>query len=310
VTEAALLLPTSTRRKITLARLLESTGVTDIGLQLQRVAFSPYIRVVYYHDVSPSLAGAFERQLQFLSRHFVPATRGDLEDLLRGGQWSHRRPGVLLTFDDGLRSHAEVVAPLLEQYGHQGWFFVPIGLTQLEPSQQPEAARRHWVPHDHDVREDPRVFLTRTQLHALANRHIVGCHTINHRRLSADLATSVVREETVAARDALAAELGQPVDTFAWVGGEESAYSGAAAAIVAQNFQLAFTTNCRAVRPGASPLQLQRTHLEAWFPPQLLQLHLSGLMDLFYAAKRRRLGHLFAETCKATGGRGGLQIPG
>jgi peptidoglycan/xylan/chitin deacetylase (PgdA/CDA1 family) len=271
------------------AAVMDHVGIHSLSFAMQRWTLSPFIRVVYYHDVPPALAERFESQLVFLKRHFVPASKTDLDLLLRQGVWTHDRPGLIVTFDDGLRSHCEVVAPILDKLGFQGWFFVPVDLVTLPPAEQPAAASRHGVLHDCDTTRDPRVFMSETQLAALSERHIVGCHTATHVRLSGELSDSQLHLELVSAKQRLEAILGRGVDAFSWVGGEERAYSEAAAKVVAALFDYAFTTNTYIARPGTSRLNIDRTHIEASFVPSLVRLQLSGMMDLYYRPKRRRL---------------------
>ena len=46
-------------------------------------------------------------------------------EFLNGKSWSGPKPGLLNTFDDGLRSQFEVVLPLVEKYGFSACFMVP-----------------------------------------------------------------------------------------------------------------------------------------------------------------------------------------
>jgi len=271
------------------AALMSRIGVTSLSSAMQRATHSPFIRVLYYHDVPPAMGAAFERQLQAFKQDYVPASRADLDGLLNHGTWPHDRPGIVVTFDDGLRSHAEVVAPILDKLGYQGWFFVPVRLITLAPAEQPEAAVRHSVLHECDTTRDPRVFMTERQLVALSERHIVGCHTGTHVRLSMKLSESQLHDELVTAQQSLQSILGRKVDAFSWVGGEEWAYSDAAARIVADLFEYAFTTNTSIARHGTSRLNIDRTHVETWFPATLVRFQLSGMMDLYYHQKRQRL---------------------
>jgi peptidoglycan/xylan/chitin deacetylase (PgdA/CDA1 family) len=267
----------------------DGLGLTRAGLLAQRRFAGPHLRAVYYHDLAPAMSGAFEDQLRFLAAHFVPAVRADIDCLLDGGGWPHPKPGLLLTFDDGLRSHHELVAPLLEKYGFQGWFFVPVGLIGLPAAQQPAAAQRQLVPHCCDTSADPRIFMTAAQVRDLASRHVVACHTSMHVRLASNLGAEALRTEILEARDALERMIERPVEAFAWVGGEEPAYSQAAAALLRNAFRYVFRTNTRAIDATASRHALDRTHLEAWFTPSLLRFQLCGAMDLLYAPKRARL---------------------
>lgn len=276
--------------KRAVATLLDRIGVTSLVFALQRSLLSPFVRVVYYHDVQPAFADEFSRQLAFLKLSFVPVNKAELDRFLKEGVWSHDRPGIVVTFDDGLRSHYEVAAPILEKFGFQGWFFVPVDLVTLPPGEQPAAALRHDVLHDCDTTRDPRVFMTEQQLSALSERHIVGCHTATHVRLSTEMSERQLELELDRAKHRLESLLGgRKVDAFSWVGGEEWAYSASAARVIARLFDYAFTTNTCVVRAGASRLNIARTHMEAFFPPPLARLQLSGIMDLYYRPKRRRL---------------------
>jgi peptidoglycan/xylan/chitin deacetylase (PgdA/CDA1 family) len=236
------------------------------------------------------MADRFEKQLLLFKDLFVPASKADLETLLSRGVWPHQRPGIILTFDDGLRTHAEVIAPLLDKHEFQGWFFVPVDLLSIPPSEQPAAAERHSVLHDCDTARDPRVFMTAGQVAALADRHIVGCHTATHVRLSKQLGEAELAVELERAKQRLETLLGgRRVDSFSWVGGEEWAYSEAAATIIARLFDYAFTTNTCVTRAGNPQLNIARTHVEAYFSASLVRLQVSGMMDMYYRSKRKRL---------------------
>jgi peptidoglycan/xylan/chitin deacetylase (PgdA/CDA1 family) len=275
------------------AAVLRSTGMTTLSRAWQRSALTPFIRVLYYHDVPAAMSRAFADQLLALKQAFVPASRADLERLLTEGHWPHQRPGIIVTFDDGLRSHSEVVAPILDRLGYEGWFFVPIDLLASPAQEHPVLASRHGVLHGCDTARDSRVFMTLEQLVALGQRHNIGCHTASHVRLSDDLSEAQLQLQIVNAKQRLEAVVGRPVDSFSWVGGEEWAYSPAAARCIADHFEYAFTTNTRVTRPGTSRLMIDRTHVEASFPPALVSLQVSGLMDLYYRSKRRRIASRF-----------------
>lgn len=107
--------------ELLLARAFDLTGLNRVLLGLQARIGGPDLRALNYHDVPPAGAAAFEVKRASYARLFEPVGMLELLDLL-AGRWTHQRPGLLLSFDDGLKSHAEVVAPLLERYGFPGWF--------------------------------------------------------------------------------------------------------------------------------------------------------------------------------------------
>ena len=82
--------------------------------------------ILLYHSVPAKgdgeciKANIFEQHVRFLKRHFELVTPNDLS--------THRRRveklRVVLTFDDGFRNHAEVVAPILRKHNVAAMFFV------------------------------------------------------------------------------------------------------------------------------------------------------------------------------------------
>lgn len=274
-----------------LARLMDATGLSRGLLELQARALRRHARALNYHDVPPSRAADFERQLCFYAERFAPVGRGEVAELLRG-EWPHPRPGLLLSFDDGLRSHAEVVAPLLERYGFPGWFVVPTAFVDAPAGEQPAFAAAHQIHYAAEY-GDPRAAMSWEQVRDLDRRHVIGCHTASHQRLRADLGPARLDTEIRGSKARLEAMLGHEVDVFAWVGGEEWAYSAEAARVVrASGFRLGLMTNNAPIRPGQDPLQLQRTNVEASDPDPVLRFQLSGFLDLVYLPKRRRVNRL------------------
>lgn len=83
------------------------------------------ITIVLYHGVpattSATMSSAvFERHVLFLKQHFQLVSPNALDQ----DRPTRSQHGVLLTFDDGFRNHAEVVAPLLRRHRVPALFFV------------------------------------------------------------------------------------------------------------------------------------------------------------------------------------------
>jgi peptidoglycan/xylan/chitin deacetylase (PgdA/CDA1 family) len=77
-----------------------------------------------YHGVPPRQAGALdatvlERHITFLKRYFDIVRTPD-----RSSGTKSAKPRVAITFDDGYRNNAEVVAPILKRYRVPATFFV------------------------------------------------------------------------------------------------------------------------------------------------------------------------------------------
>lgn len=266
------------------AAVFDVLGVNRLGHLVQKATQFPFIRAVNYHDVPSDLAGNFETHLQYYASQFVSVDEQSLRDFLNGKAWPHKKPGLILSFDDGMRSHFETVAPLLEKYRFTGWFFVPAGWIAERITESAEVVKN----------VGDQLTLKTEQAKYLAQRHVVGCHTETHRRLAVDLPEDLLNTEIVGGKRSLEKTLGRDVPIFCWVGGEEYTYSRAAADFIRHNYDLSFMTNTANIRPRTNPLQLQRTNIEAENPLSLVRFQLSGFMDLAYLPKRRRVNKLTA----------------
>ncbi len=121
--------------KKTIKKLLLRIGVLRL-----RQAFRPTTAVVLaYHSVSRDRRGQafcvnpgitteaerFRDQMKLLRQHYRPITLDDIAAWLRDGKPLPRR-GVAVTFDDGFADNAEVAAPIMEESGIYGAFYLTV----------------------------------------------------------------------------------------------------------------------------------------------------------------------------------------
>lgn len=265
-------------------------GLSDFVVR--RTMF-PFIRVVGYHDTPKADIERLRAHFRWYKKNYVDCTREMLEAFLNDGKWEHDRPGIIVSFDDGLRTNFTVAKPLLEEAGLTGWFMVPAIVPELDPAIQRDFADEQLIPHSD---EDPseRLFLSWDDIKAMAAAgHEISCHSYHHKRLGKALSPAELDEEIDAARDLLEQKLDFPVDSFAWVGGEEYSFSkGAFDKIRGNGFKLLFSGNCYPVRASQSPFFIERNHVDSGYSLNEVRLSVGGLYDLFYAGKRRRVSRL------------------
>ena len=250
------------------------------------------IRAILSHSVPHASVANYRKQLEHYREQFCDVSYVDLARLLETGRWDKPKPGLIISFDDGLRSHAEVAAPLLEEFGFTGWFFLPYEFLDTPEEDQRKFALDHRITLEEDL-PGPRVAMTWDQARALQENHVVGCHTASHCRLESSLTDAQRSHEIASAKLVLQERLGRTLDTFAWVGGEEWAYSRSAAIEIARSeFRFSFMTNSVLLGSHSDPLKLDRTQIESDWPMEVVRLQLSGIMDLAYLRKRRRVHRL------------------
>jgi peptidoglycan/xylan/chitin deacetylase (PgdA/CDA1 family) len=249
----------------------------------------PYVQVVTYHDTPEKNKDSLRDQFRWYNEQYVNCDLSDLRGLLINGVWEHDKPGLIISFDDGLRSNFEVALPLLEEYGFTGFFMIPAGFVNTDCYRQKEFAIQNLI----DFCAAPnvsRIALSWDEVAQIESRgHEVTCHSMNHRRLSKDLSEHELSIEIAESKYMLEYQLGHSVDSFTWVGGEEWAYCRAAHEMILRaNYELVFCTNCAPITGKQSPYFLQRYHVEPNYMLKSLRFVLGGFYDLKYFRKRRR----------------------
>jgi peptidoglycan/xylan/chitin deacetylase (PgdA/CDA1 family) len=225
----------------------------------------------------------FEKQLKYFKKNYSSVSKFDLINLINGN-WKNSKPGLIISFDDGLESNYKYAKPLLEKYNFFGWFFIPAGLIGQE----------YCKDADNTGGNDEK-YMNWEQVQDLAQNHIVGSHTLNHKRLRETLNDNILRKEIIDSRILLENKLNKKIDVFAWVGGEQESYSYQASKIIKEsNYKYSFLTNHYPIKPGNDPLQLERTNIEADWPIHLVKFYTSFFMDLKYYNKRKKVKNILS----------------
>ncbi len=120
----------------------------------------------------------------------------------RRGEATLPRKPIILTFDDGYRSNADIAVPIMRTHGFTATIFVIPGLL---------GQTNRW---DADEPQEP--LLSADEVRALhAEGFSFGSHTLTHARLTA-VAPDRALHELRASREALEALLGEPVTTICY----------------------------------------------------------------------------------------------
>lgn len=228
-------------------------GAVRAGLPAPRI-------ILTYHDVGDQpgavpeacFAAQMRRVLQ-AGYSFVPLTAMSAWAMGRG-----RLPAraIALTFDDGLRSTAQVAAPILRRHGIPATVF-PV-LDFLGGPRRFGSVRARAILAEDDGAPDtlPWDYMSWAELDAwVAAGGQVGGHTLTHPFLG-ETPDARGREEVGECRRRLAERYGQPPEVFCYPFGDAS---GAATGWVREaGFHSAVTTVAGAVQSHADPLLIPR----------------------------------------------------
>ncbi len=126
-------------KRLMIARVAGALGILHL-LEFITTRRKPVIAVLTYHRIAvpndsarpyydPVISAtpeSFQTQIKLLAQRFQILTLQELLCLQAGDQ-PHKyfkKPGVLITFDDGYRDNFEIALPLLQSYGVPATFFI------------------------------------------------------------------------------------------------------------------------------------------------------------------------------------------
>lgn len=227
-------------------------------LLVRRESRQPRVLCLMYHRLRDSGAGEtakgtermfvlsveeFERQIAYLKQSGHRFLSADEACRFARGILTIREPAVLITFDDGCRSSAELGGPVLGRYGARATMFVTTdpraGVFQLGAG-------------------DPR--LSDEALQALDGKVMsIGAHGVSHEPLSG-MGEEAIRHELVEAKRELERVTGRSVDYFAVPG---NWFDRRVLRIAAETgYQAVWCSVPGAIRPGMNPYGLPRVNID------------------------------------------------
>jgi peptidoglycan/xylan/chitin deacetylase (PgdA/CDA1 family) len=248
--------------------------------------------VVGVHETPMSLEGRFRKQLEWAARHFSIV---DLEGFVTLWEGPDSRPNgkppLLFTFDDGRESNYLIAAPLLEQFGTRGVFFV---VPEFVAAPQEKALTYYRARVNPDSKPGDEVWedwkpMTAAQIGDLAARgHVVGSHTWSHSRLDGLPPEALEREIGDSARK-IRSWTGKDVDAFAWTFAWD-AVDRNAWKVIRRYHRYCFAPCAGDIQGGRDiPTLIWRREIEVDYSQQEFRFQYSGLGDPVWARRRERL---------------------
>ncbi len=280
-----------------LIRAASFARADELAFQIQKLKRRPHELIVAMHETPTTLEAQFRAQLEWASKHF---TITNLEDFAR--LWSPDReesatgkPPLLFTFDDGRESNYGVAAPLLESFGGRGVFFIVPAFAECAATDRALSFYRKRIntnskPGDEEL-EDWKP-MSPDQIADLAARgHAIGNHTLTHERL-VGLSPDTLEREIGDSAGKLASWTGKPVDAFAWTFGWDAIDANAWRTI--RRYHRFCFSPCAGVIDSRydHPSLLWRREVEVRYSAPELRFSYSGLVDLWWRNRRRRLRNM------------------
>ena len=269
------------------------TGLSKALFHISRLIYgNSHIRIVNYHSTPAAYNNLFRFHLEFYKKYYSPVKELDLLNFLDSGEWVKKKPGIIISFDDGFKNNFTEALPIIEDLGFVGWFCIPANFHQINEDEQRSFAQNNSIIIDGDIDISSEIAMSSKDLKRLSKNHVILSHTFSHKRLTIDLDIKELNHELIYSKNILENVINKKIYGFCWVGGETHSYSNIANEIIEKNYDYSFHTNNKPVISGENRFALNRSNIEVWFSKPLFLLTLSGFYDLMYIFKRKKIKNL------------------
>lgn len=251
-----------------IANILDMAQINTMFLErLNKRYQNDYIRVLNYHEINEKDFDNFEQQLKWYLEHFEIVDEKKLRAYMCGKKKFVKKPGILLTFDDGYKGNYAATKEVMNKYGINGFFFVSSELIEKKG------------------------YLSWEQLRLMiCDGNTVGCHTATHHRMDKMDTDEILTREIIYSKQKIEKQLGIKVLHFCWCGGEEEHYTKKAADMIRKaGYEYGFMTNSHPLTREDDKFQIERTNIEAEWKMPLVRFQISGIMDKRFEKKRKRV---------------------
>jgi peptidoglycan/xylan/chitin deacetylase (PgdA/CDA1 family) len=246
-------------------------------------------RILSLHHVPTTERPSFERLLEYLVHHHGLITPTEAEERLQGSTFARQDGKVpyLLTFDDGFKSHSDVVAPVLDDFGAKGVFFICPQLLSVEKTREQRALVRRYV--QHDARDPHSLLMSWDDVTLLRSKgHTIGSHTLSHRRISS-LCESEKLREIGSAAEVIGKVLGEDPKWFSYPFGDNGSIDSESYRFLVERYKFCCNTLRGVNTTKTSPLTLSRETIDLRTPWHYQTMVLAGGLDWLYLSKIKQL---------------------
>lgn len=231
---------------------------------INKIYRNQYIRIVNYHDTFEKNTKNFIKQINLYKNNYTIINYNQLKRFL-AGELKLDKPGLLITFDDGLKGNYKTAKKVLEKLNIGAIFFISAQKIGL----------------DNYMSKDEIIKLLRNPLFS------IGCHTATHHRMNKLDNENILNFEIIESKKELEQMFNINIESFCWCGGELETYTQNAYKKIKNNYEYCFTTNSKIVLKNENKMWLERINIEDNWDISLVMFQICGLMDIKYIKKRK-----------------------
>ena len=232
------------RRLITWYHLTIAINFRVLRFLRKRNNMNSELRILLFHEINGNEKNRFREKLELIDNYY---TFSQPDDFIKSSVSDRidMEKQVLVSFDDGFESNFHVAQEILNPKGIKAVFFVIpafVEATSREGSEQfvtdylyPSARKESRIPkHLRSMSWD--------QIRTLVEQgHIIGSHSMSHRRLSEITELGELEYEIIDSGKAIEKEIDAKVRHFAFPFGNVTDFSKPAADIAIANYEFVFS---------------------------------------------------------------------
>ena len=255
-----------------IAFMLNMLGILDLLINLEdKKLRKRYVRIINYHNNHSYSTRNFEKQVMWLKKYYENISYNMFKDIVEKKQmFNMERPGVMMTFDDGLEGNYLFGRYIMNKHRMTGYYLVSSDLIGKEGYMSEEQIRT-----------------------LLAEGHVIGCHTSTHHRMNKNDSIATLRHEIIDSKRKLEEICAREIEIFCWCGGEENTYTVEAARMIKKaGYKYGFMTNSYPLTSDTDRYHIQRINVEDDWPVYLMKFQISGIMDWKFKRKRMRVNKI------------------
>ena len=261
------------------------------------------IFVVNYHNTYGKFKKNFEWQINFFEKYFTIINFNDLKKMNKSKIATAKKPFLLITFDDGHKSNFEMTKEILDPKKIKAIFFIPPNFINYAwpkdiKKQCLISTNKFNIPciSKYEIQDKKNgVYMPWNEIIKLKKSgHTIGCHGMNHIRLSKKLSKVQLYDEIFKSKYFLEKKLKIKIESFCWVGGERWAYSSKAHKMIKEaNYKYSFMTCAKPYDPIKDDrFKIHRFNIENSFSKNRVRLTVSIIYSLVYAFKRKYINQI------------------
>jgi len=242
------------------------------------------LRVLTYHNIKREDHLKFLEQLEALKKNWNFVSPNDFELMMKNKALITGR-NVLLTFDDGFKSNRVIAEKILKSLDIKSIFFiVPEFINQTNNNQSKKFIAKFILPGlSIDLIDDDMVNMNWGDLHYLLEQgHVVGAHTMNHKRLSELTSVGEMDYEIIESARLLENNLNIKIKHFAYTFGDISSFSLDALRCAVKKFSFIYTGLRGNNANDRTLISIKRDAVSPAESPLLIRFYLEGGFDFIY----------------------------